>query len=1805
MQLINGQYRVIEVLKEDQFTSKYLVKDIYKNNLIKKMRVIEKNEETAGFIEYMKTNFFDYINMIHPNLMELYYFNRVRVVNAKPIVSNKFYYTYEYYKGENIFEYAQGKDIEELLDITSQLCSAINYLHLRGFVLCSINGDDIYVVDGDGKKQVKINALPYAICTDSSAIIDKDNSYFKSPEALQFGQYSKESDIYLLGIILYHIFSGESIEEASFKENSLRNNPKLEKMRGIIEKCMSAEISDRYGSVDEIIKDINNVFNKNYNIIDKKYLQTFPLYTTKLVAREHYLKHVISNVRERFYEEKNIKATIITGRFGTGKGAFINGLLTRIDHEGEYVVYTDLKNDTQEDYSAIKDIIRKTIKYADKELIDKYSDQLSKIIPEIITKTKSDLFAALEEEDEAYKMTYRLGNFILEASLKWPFIIIIKDYDNIDIQSKRIINYIMGNQSKGKTYFIVSFKDEISQNDVFECFRPYISDTEIDIICLTNFNIYETAEAIRISLGMDTAPINFAAKVYKETEGNPYLIYETIYALFLDKHIYIDDKGKWVLDDVDLSKINISVNIDEISKNKINKLEPIKKEILNIISIFNTAVSIDILEGMTDISLDELPALLQSLVHIKILSKKMDDWGISYDFNSFSLKKSIYESLSDHSKFKYHEKASQILEKKFNVEKRENNDELIYHMSKSGKCEEAVDYLIKSSDEMIKKNLYNQAIQFLNQSYDFFNEDDICLKRTEICLKLGDLYYQIGEYDKCHRYYKSAEKNALCYEDKKMLIDIYVKMVKLYYKMNDIKTCLKYSSMAKKEMKNIDYKEGMLDLILALGDLMMYRRKHNTCMRIIEKALKSLSNEDKYYHGMLMSVYGRILSKKRRYEEALNVLNESVVILEELGEYEGLVPAVNSIGAIYSDYYNDIEKAKEYFERTLAICQRINNISYMEYAYNNLAEVYRMEDKFNESLVYYSKALELAERTQNIYVQAVLHINCALISMEMEDYKKYIHYMDKAKAIISAYKESGDAIKYYYYNEAEFYYNIGQFKEALDYAQKSVDMCIGWGIEADPEAITIINLCKTKLYGDMDFERLMNFCRETFDKKRYKSGRQASHKFAELYINEKAYDEAKRFLNLSEEYKGFINTPYLAVQHGFLTAMTYNGESRVSQLTDLIDSVDRIENNEIKSKFYCALGIELFGEGNFYGALNYLISVLNSLRMLIDGVPKEYKINFLISHNRQVTKEILLELAQKITGKEGVIHGNASLVGEVNDIDQCIDEYFDYKRFKDIIIKSESTIYGKDLNLAGTMLGKFLLNLINSISKFDENTEENIKKLVELFMSVTQAKSAFLAIIDEDNEMEMLYSKLKNENKSFYKYIIEKARQSNESIMITDVFEYKKKTNDLLIPKDVCAVFCIPITPFRDEQGFDKGRRKNKNSGYIKGYLYLDTDSIINNFSQETGELCIAASKIAYVLIDNYYLKTVTAIDKLTKLYTRKYFEHSLQNEISNTAISGGEFSIIMVDIDKFKAVNDRFGHQVGDEVLSKVAAIIMENVRKTDVCARYGGEEFIILLPLTDSKGAFSLAEKLRKEVESIKLLNHYHSITISMGIATYPEHSMWMKDLIDKADQALYYSKENGRNKTTIYDVNMVKTINRVDKLAGIVSGNLLEDMRNVETMIEILELQRSHNISVEDKIFKFLGRVIEVSEAQTGSIFIIDEDKKPTKRISRRIMVDQAVLDVPYNNELLEKCINDVRGEYIIDWSSSASIDPITGMPDWQSKMLIPITNGDKLDAVLCLSVTLKNKEFDANNYNFVKTLCEIISPIFYTAGSKNFE
>jgi diguanylate cyclase (GGDEF)-like protein len=160
--------------------------------------------------------------------------------------------------------------------------------------------------------------------------------------------------------------------------------------------------------------------------------------------------------------------------------------------------------------------------------------------------------------------------------------------------------------------------------------------------------------------------------------------------------------------------------------------------------------------------------------------------------------------------------------------------------------------------------------------------------------------------------------------------------------------------------------------------------------------------------------------------------------------------------------------------------------------------------------------------------------------------------------------------------------------------------------------------------------------------------------------------------------------------------------------------------------------------------------------------------------------------------------------------------------------------------------------------------------------------------------------------------------------------------------------------------------------------------------------------------------------DPLTGLYNRRYLSEAIEREISTAKREEKDLSVIAIDLDHFKDVNDTFGHQVGDQYLIIFAALLRSRIRKSDIACRYGGEEFLLVLPGISLEDAVKRSEEIRREYANTTLPGRgiNKKVTISIGIATYPLHGKESEDIIVKADKALYMSKENGRNRVTVWE-------------------------------------------------------------------------------------------------------------------------------------------------------------------------------------------
>lgn len=196
---------------------------------------------------------------------------------------------------------------------------------------------------------------------------------------------------------------------------------------------------------------------------------------------------------------------------------------------------------------------------------------------------------------------------------------------------------------------------------------------------------------------------------------------------------------------------------------------------------------------------------------------------------------------------------------------------------------------------------------------------------------------------------------------------------------------------------------------------------------------------------------------------------------------------------------------------------------------------------------------------------------------------------------------------------------------------------------------------------------------------------------------------------------------------------------------------------------------------------------------------------------------------------------------------------------------------------------------------------------------------------------------------------------------------------------------------------------------------------------EELGVLSFLALLAAGRIRNAHDLEKLIYIDILTGVFSRRFFEEQVLRELERANREEIPLALAIVDLDNFKMVNDRFGHIIGDAVLSDVARIFKDNVRKIDLVTRYGGEEFAILLPGASKEQTGVISERLRSLVEKLVIRENEDSgfqLTISIGVALHPEHSGMeleprraRKELLQKADHALYNAKHSGKNRVVFY--------------------------------------------------------------------------------------------------------------------------------------------------------------------------------------------
>lgn len=375
----------------------------------------------------------------------------------------------------------------------------------------------------------------------------------------------------------------------------------------------------------------------------------------------------------------------------------------------------------------------------------------------------------------------------------------------------------------------------------------------------------------------------------------------------------------------------------------------------------------------------------------------------------------------------------------------------------------------------------------------------------------------------------------------------------------------------------------------------------------------------------------------------------------------------------------------------------------------------------------------------------------------------------------------------------------------------------------------------------------------------------------------------------------------------------------------------------------------------------------------------------------EVTRVVGLQnqlLLAAMPANDYLIHGKPYEQGEFNTISQQIESKFNdllssplHSKVDKDIIKNAYKLWKKASDLSRT-----ILIIPDPRSQTNESVIQLIEKMDHLILDASNSLNGIHEILIKETEHESLNIQKLSSTIPFL--IVALLGTAIAMVIIISI-----RLNRSILR---------PITELREgAEQFSKGNLEYR---------------ITRHSDDELGQLSITFNNMANILMDSQKrLEELSITDELTGLWNKREFNNQLDREFARAERTSRPCSLVFIDIDHFKKVNDDYGHAAGDVVLQTISLLIRKGLRPVDIASRYGGEEIVLILPETEKQKALQIAERIRKDIEEYEIelpTNKKIKITASFGVANYREDGETQQEILDKADKAMYLAKKSGRN-------------------------------------------------------------------------------------------------------------------------------------------------------------------------------------------------
>lgn len=1781
MKIINRRYRILDVIESDSTGEVYHAVDLMTRDRNVRLKLFTKEYSKSERIRKYIDDFLTWTTVNHPNICESYAFEILRSVDNKPVGRHQYFYTSEFYDKEERIDY---KDLtrDEIYTAIFDLCRAVQYVHFRGMTYGYLNFDNVLFLRSEEGLKVKLHDFAF-ICQykDISVYSPTQINTFMAPESIWYEEFNSSADMYSLGVLIYLIYYQGSADYDAIDrlDEVVGQNP----LTNTLKKVTSNIVENRFSNIDSFTAQLAEQLRYDYKFSDA-YAYNRLHHRIGLVGNEKITSSILKFAESRTSELSGPVGVRIMGDSGLGKSRLLYELEYLLNIYGYDVIRTEVTRHWKEPFAAFKPILSRII-FNEKlswELIQKYGPELVKLFPELKTRWDVQPTPALSDEHEHLKMANRIFNFMSEYGTDRPFVLLIDNAEYLSVYEHTVIDFLTSVQ-KDIPILIICTHSVSSHEDWF-------TNEAIAKYQLNAFNYEEGAEFIRRMLGVTRSPIEFSALLTKTFEGNARRIEEMVRILFLEKRIYVDENHTWQFDlPGDIQQLEVSTTSEKWVESSLKGLSVEQRQVLEAVSVFNEPVGTMILDKMFDVfNIVSIGKVLNDMVDNGILIQKLGDWGYSYDFSGRLMRSHILNNIEADRKIRYHSVAAEILEDFYKDQGRHMSDQLIYHLIESQQKNRAVKYCVLAAEEMTKFNIYSQAIEFYEKALVLIDKYDPEVDAARLLNKTGWLYRLLGKTKESEKMYKKALEISEAMKNDISCIDSIINLADISVLRGELSGPVKLLTDALAKSREIQYLDGELGAMKYLIKLWTRTGEYEKITEDLPKFIElSIDNNMPHFTGSFYNEYGIYKAKTGKFVEAENYFKIALESFRSDGDRFEEAKAYNNMGVLYGDGFGNVDISRQYYLKALSITNDLNILAERPIYLHNIGESYLREDRFEEALKYLNKALRAAEEIDSrMDIYSALPLLCETY-IKMNNYERAYGILKKMDSEFPQSSDDSKDLHSYYMVSVLFYIHIKNFEKAELILNNYLDISAVY----DDILIAVIETLRfridwhknnfLKLNKSIEIDGLEKMVEKV-------DNYQIAHVMRNLLLdlslelsNSKKYIHVKMLLDLDEKLTVQFDSEVLRWKRKTLEAVL--GEKRTVSISKLLKDKQLSMNREWKWFAFKLLADEYFYDGDSYMALTNYLMALDLIKSLTFSIPDGHRENYLLYDESKI------ELKAKINAIRRKIDSQRSsdeklLMHELETL--SVEDYFDLTAiqtlyYNDTFLEKIYKIYNEKYSLN-------LSTLDDLIYQLKQDERQNIRFTLIHCLQTAIADNGCVYITDSNSKISEVVSSDDSFITPDINRLISQLGPEREGILING---FEGNGLSYLLGEHQKAIMLIPIIA-QDTHSMKRRRNDDYDEEILQGYLYLESNQVFNRFSPVIFKKLQRLISMLSLLIDNLNIKKVSSIDELTGVYLRKYIEDKFAAELIQTRQNSGRLSVIMCDIDKFKMINDRYGHRKGDDILKLMGHHLKMSLRDTDLVGRYGGEEFIIVLPNTDEDEAYIVSEKIRQTIESSVSLNEDEPITLSLGVATYPDHGLNEEEIIEKADQALYHSKNTGRNRTTLWNAHIGEEKSRFDKLAGILTGNISNDTRNIQAMVDIMDLLRTSK-SKEDKLFSVLTTLIDITQATRGAVLEIEGSE--IKHVYAREKGYDDWQPIELDMDLIEMYMDRDDGDYFINWNKVAEINSLGGKPNWKSIIVMPLREGQITRGMILLSVPISIKEFDFSAFNFVDSVSGVVMKI----------